>query len=133
MEWIIRAHSRFRSQAFTTSQRFPSKSKFCGLVSCHSRLGFSLQSFPLTGIARPFQGRFASLRFSTNAPNGRHLGLVTAGFFDVRAFGAVAAFLRRLWDPFPRTREHASQFPWTQATEPIRSVSFIRFEALILL
>jgi hypothetical protein len=85
MKWIIRAHSRFRSQAFTTSQRFPSKSKFCDLVSCRSRLGFSLQSVPLTGIARPFQGRFASLRFSTDVPNGRHLGLITAGFIDARA------------------------------------------------
>lgn len=61
MERIVHARSWFRSQAFPTSQRFPSKSEFRGLVSCRSRSGFSLQRFPLAGIARPFQGRFCSL------------------------------------------------------------------------
>jgi hypothetical protein len=40
---------RFRSQVFSTSQRFPSMLKLCGLVSCrHRSWDSSLQSFPLT-------------------------------------------------------------------------------------
>jgi len=38
---------RFRSQAFSTSQRFPSKLESCGLVSCRNRpWGFPFRGFP---------------------------------------------------------------------------------------
>jgi hypothetical protein len=55
-EWLSRP-LRFRSQAFSTSQRFPSKSEFHGPVSCRNRSwAFLLQSLPLTGIAHPSRG-----------------------------------------------------------------------------
>jgi len=45
---------RFRSQVFSTSQRFPSRLKLCGLVSCrHRSWDLSLQSLPLTGDRVP--------------------------------------------------------------------------------
>ena len=55
---VVQPPVRFRSQAFSTSQRFPSKLEFRGLVSCRSRSWVaSLQSFPLAEIARPSRGR----------------------------------------------------------------------------
>jgi len=50
---------RFRSQAFSTSQRFPGKPELRGLVSCRSHSWtLLLQSFPLTRMAHPSRGRW---------------------------------------------------------------------------
>jgi len=49
--------ARFRSQVFSTSQRFPSTPELCGLVACRCRpWDPSLQSFPLVRIACPSRG-----------------------------------------------------------------------------
>jgi hypothetical protein len=50
----LSAPPRFRSQVFSTSQRFPGRLRLCGLVSCrHRSWDSSLQSFPLTGDRVP--------------------------------------------------------------------------------
>jgi hypothetical protein len=47
---------RFRSQAFSTSQRFPGKLEIVALFRATAALGFSLQSFSLAEIAHPSRG-----------------------------------------------------------------------------
>jgi hypothetical protein len=54
----------FRSQVFSTSQRFQHAQHLWPCFVPLPFLGFLLQSFPLTKIARPSQGRWLPCRYS---------------------------------------------------------------------
>jgi hypothetical protein len=95
---------RFRSQVFSTSQRFLSKLKFHGLVSCrnHSWV-LSLQRFPLAKIVCPSQDHWLSCSYSQvcwKAPFEVFLLPVSVTF---NPLGSIASFLRQLWVSFPLT------------------------------
>jgi hypothetical protein len=95
-------------------------------------LGFSLQRFPLTGIARPSRGRFCSpavihRRAETLLPGPCHRRFRRLPRFWAQLPGSPDDF--RLPFHAPRC---ASRSPWIQAAEPLRSASFTRLEALIL-
>jgi len=77
-------------------------SNFAALFRAATAPGFSLQSLPLVEIVNPLEPT-CSRQLSTAAPTNLARGLVTAGFPDSRAFGAVAMFPQRLWTHFPRT------------------------------
>jgi hypothetical protein len=95
-------------------------------------LGFSLQSVPLAGIARPSRGHML--------PCGHPPTCDDAASRSVhRRFPRRPRLWARLPDspddyglPFSAPRR-ASWSPWGRAAEPPRSASFTRFEALILL
>jgi len=105
---------RFRSQAFSTSQRFPGKFEFHGLISCRNRSWtFSFRVFPhkacdpLSRIPTPAQ-------FSTDVQKRTSRPLVTLDFPKRPRRNAVAWFPRELWAPFPPDR---SDFPVTLEDE----------------
>jgi hypothetical protein len=99
---------RFRSQAFSTSQRFPGTPELRGLVSCHNRSWDPpFRAFPSQGSRTPLEaaGFLAVI----------HRRAVTrwtspfAGRFPERPRSrAVAWFPDRLWTPFPRAE---ARFP----------------------
>jgi len=89
-------------------------------------VGFSLQSVPLAGIARPSRGRTAPLWLSTSVLDAA--SRVFHRRFPRRPrFHAVAWFPRRLWAPFPRTE---ARFPVTldpsDGTRPFRQLHPLR-------
>jgi len=79
--------SRFRSQVFSTSQRFPGTPGLHGLVSCRSRpWGSPFRALILAGVACASRRRRAPLQFSTGRQfPGLERGLFTPGFTDARA------------------------------------------------
>jgi hypothetical protein len=106
---------RFRSQVFSTSQRFPSKLGFHGLVSCRNRSWVSLlQSFPLAEIVYPSRGHLLPRSYPPALRPVSRKVLLTARFPDVHALDAVAWFPARLWVPFPLTFRRVSRSPWVQ-------------------
>jgi hypothetical protein len=57
---------QFRSQAFSTSQRFPSRLKFHGLISCRNRSwAFSFRAFPSRRSCLPLSRPHAPLQLFT--------------------------------------------------------------------
>jgi hypothetical protein len=105
---------QFRSQAFSTSQRFPSKLEFHGLVSCRNRSWtVSLQSFPLAEVVHPSRGHQLPCghpppcRSDRSPPVQRLVVSPTPG-----PFGPVAWFPLEPWAPFPRGASPASWLPW---------------------
>jgi hypothetical protein len=83
--------SWLRSQAFSTSQRFPGRPKLRGLVSCRNRSwDSSLQSLPLTGDRLPLSRQPGSLAVIHRRAGRTTLDLVTAGFLRLPRFHAVA-------------------------------------------
>jgi len=102
---------RFRSQAFSTSQRFPGRPELRGLVSCRSRPKASslLQSFPLAQSRAPLSRPLAPLRLSVPVPSAPATALSPSVSSDAHArLNVVACFPRRLWAPFPRAE---ARFP----------------------
>lgn len=78
--------ARLRSQAFATSQRFPSTPELCGLVSCRCRpWDPSLQSFPPGEDRLPLSGLHAPLQSSTGVQRRVARGRSPPGFSDSRA------------------------------------------------
>mgnify|MGYP003572178373 CR=1 FL=1 len=108
MRWTVQVPPRFRSQAFSTSQRFPSRPKLRGLVSCHNR------SWDPPFRAFPSRGSRASLEVAllpcSYPPACRSaLGFAVHPQFHRRPrFHAVAWIPRGLWTPFPRAE---ARFP----------------------
>jgi len=96
-------------------------------------LGFSSQSLPLTGVARPSRGRFAPLQLSTSVLERRLLVLVTAGFRDARALTQLPASSDDYELPFGEPEGSPPVRSGSKRRNPFRSVSFTCFEALILL
>jgi hypothetical protein len=80
----------------------------------------------------PLSGPPAPLRLSTGVPRRRLPVLVAAGFLDSHALAQLPDSPDDYGLPFHVPR-HASRSPWVPAAEPLRSASFTRFEALILL
>jgi hypothetical protein len=101
---------RFRSQAFSTSQRFPSKLEFHGLVSCRNRSWVTSPSELSPRRDRvPLSRPLAPPQLSTAVPGRTPARPFAARFPDSHARGAVAWFPRRLWVPFPRVAR--TRFP----------------------
>jgi hypothetical protein len=89
-ELVCQLQLWFRSQALSTSQRFPSKSESRGLVSCRCRSWDStLQSLPLAEIACLSRGSLASLQLSTGLERDRTRDLVTPRFADSHALAQL--------------------------------------------
>jgi hypothetical protein len=99
---------RFRSQVFSTSQRFQPARVPRPCFVPQPFLGFSLQSLPLTEIVYPSRGHWLPCGHPPTCWTARPRSLVTTGFPDARAFDAVAWFPRRLWAPFSRAE---TRFP----------------------
>jgi hypothetical protein len=125
---------RFRSQVFPTSQRFPGRLEFRGLVSSRCRpWGSPFRVFPSEESRAPLEAAFPCSLVVIHRRAGRRLpGLVTAGFADSHAFTQLPGSPDDYGLPF-HAPKRASRSPWTQATELTRSASFTHFEALILL
>jgi hypothetical protein len=100
---------RLRSQAFSTSQRFPSKQELCGLVSCHNR------SWDPPFRAFPSQGSRSSLEVAgslavIHRPAEVNRASPCHRWFHRRPrFHAVAWIPQRLWTSFPRAE---ARFPF---------------------
>jgi hypothetical protein len=76
-----------------TSQRFPSRLEFRGPVSCRNRSwGSPFRGFPSRESRAPLGVASAPMRLSTDVLRRCFLNLITAGFTDSHAFGAVAWF-----------------------------------------
>jgi hypothetical protein len=90
-------------------------------------LGFSLQSLPLTGIARPSRGRFCSLVVIHPRAGRRLLDLITAGFPDSHAFTQLPGSSRRLWASFSRAEARFPSAPGpNDGTRPFRQLHPLR-------
>jgi len=122
---------RFRSQVFTTSQRFTSTPGLRGLVSCRSRPGVPpAEPSPRRGRA-PIPGPLASLQFSAAVPEARCDELLPPGFTDSHALAWSHGSPPELGRRF---RPDASDLPRhlePTAPGPPRSGDSVCFEALI--
>jgi len=86
MEQAVPDPPRFRSQAFSASQRFPGKHEFHGLISSRNRSWATfLQSVPLNRDRCPLPRPPAPPRSFTNAPERTDRRLIANGFSDSRA------------------------------------------------
>jgi hypothetical protein len=120
---------RFRSQVFSTSQRFPGKSEFRGLVSCRNRSwDSSYRAFPSRKSRTPLEAA-CSLAVIHRRAGTRRLGPYHRRFHRLTRFHALAWIPRRLWAPFPRHRNDASRSPWVRSDEAAPFRSFTCFEA----
>ena len=108
MRWTVQVPPRFRSQAFSTSQRFPSRPELCGLVSCHNR------SWDPPFRAFPSQGSRSSLEVAGSpAVIHRRAEVRCASpchswLHRLPRFHAVAWIPQQLWTSFPRAE---ARFP----------------------
>jgi hypothetical protein len=76
---------RFRSQVFSTSQRFPSHPKLCGLVSCRNHSwNLPFRAFPSQGSRTPL-GATYSLAVIHQCVGAYWPGFSPAGFADFHA------------------------------------------------
>jgi hypothetical protein len=97
---------RFRSQAFSTSQRFPSRPELHGPIPCRDRSwASSFRAFPSQRSCSPLEATSSPAvihqRAGTHSP-----ALFVDGFPDAHAQDAVARFPRPLWTPFPQAYAH---------------------------
>ena len=123
---------RFRSQVLSTSQRFPGRPEFRGLLSSRCRPWVSpFRVFPSQESRAPLEAALLPCGHPpacwTPPP-----GSFTVGFPDAHAFARLPGSPDDYRLPF-HAPKHASRSPWTQATVIDRSASFTHFEALILL
>jgi hypothetical protein len=125
---------RFRSQVFSTSQRFPSRPKFRGLVSCHNRSwDSSFRDFPSQKSQTPLEIHSAPVWLSTAVLKRRLPVLVAAGFSDVHAFTQLPGFSTDYGLPFHAPERTLPGQPGSERRNSFRFASFTHFEALILL
>jgi hypothetical protein len=114
VEWLSRP-LRFRSQAFSTSQRFPGKSEFHGLVSCRNRSwAFLLQSLPLTGIAHPSRGHMLPCSHSPACRSAPLAAFSPAVSPNAPAFARLPGFPDGYGSPFGEPKL-TSRSPWTSS------------------
>jgi len=119
---------RFRSQVFSTSQRFPSQPELRGLVSCRNRSwDSSLQSFPLARIAYPSRGRLLPCRHPP-AWWSATPGIYPTGFADSRALTRSRLVPPVARAPFPCASRRTSRSPETPSgeTAPLRQLHRLR-------
>jgi hypothetical protein len=126
---------RFRSQAFSTSQRFRSKLEFHGLVSCRNRSWASwplLQSVPLAEVARPSRGHMLPCGHppacKSAPPAGLSLPVSPTPTRERSCLDPPQAM-----GPLSASRSPLPGRPGQRAAEPLRSASFTHFEAFLLL
>jgi hypothetical protein len=132
MRRAVPSPPRFRSQAFSTSQRLVQTRVPRPYFMPQPVPGFlPSESSPRRNRA-PLSGPHAPLQLSTRVPERTISGLITTGFPDSHAFDAVAWFPRRLWLLFQRASPPPDP-PGPVTAEPLRSASFTCFEALLLL
>jgi hypothetical protein len=124
----------FHSQAFSASQRFPSRPEFCSLVSCRNRPGLRSPSelSPRKESRTPLEAASSLAvihrRAETHPRPPCH-----------RRFRQTPTLKRTRLPASPDDYEvpfhapkHASRFPWTSAGVIARCDDFTRFEALFL-
>ena len=120
---------RFRSQVFSTSQRFPSTPKLRGLVSCRNRSWVSpFRVFPSQESRAPLGVALLPCSHPPACWNDASWSLSPSVSVDAHAHAQLPDFPRRLWAPFSRVRRNASRSPWGQATEttPFRQLHLLR-------
>jgi hypothetical protein len=120
---------RFRSQVFSTSQRFPGKPEFHGLVSCRNRSwASSFRAFPSQGSRTPLEAASFLAVIQQRACRTRCRWIESPGFPDAHTVtGAVAWFPRGSGSPF-REPKPASRSPGTtdRGTAPFRRLHLLR-------
>jgi len=122
---------RFRSQAFSTSQRFPSKLEPRGLVSCHSRpWDPPFRAFPSRGSRAPLEVA-CSLAVIHRCAEARRSSPFTAGFPDVHAFTQLPGSPDDYGLPFGELESSPPGRPGLGLTDSPRSASFTCFEAFL--
>jgi hypothetical protein len=123
---------RFRSQVFSTSQRFPGTTR--ALRPCFMPqpfLGSSLQSFPLAGIAHPSRGHLLPCSCPPTCPSALSGILSPSVSPDAHAFTRLPGSPDDYGSSF--SAEALPESPGFRLAEPLVSASFACFEALILL
>lgn len=119
--------ARFRSQVFSTSQRFPSTPELCGLVACRCRpWDPSLQSFPLGEDRLPLSGLPAPLQSSTGVLRRAARRRSPPGFPDSHALAQLPGSPRDYGLPF-RGPKPASRSSWAPLS---RTASFRQLHLL---
>jgi len=107
---------------------FPASSSSTALFRAATVPGLLLQSFPLTGIARPSRGHIAPLWLSTSVQERTARVLIAASFTDSRTFGAQSpGSLNGYGSPFHEPKP-ASWSPWVtnSGTTPFRQLHPLR-------
>jgi hypothetical protein len=120
--------ARFRSQVFSTSQRFPSTPELCGLVACRCRpWDPSLQSFPLGEDRLPLSGLPAPLQSSTSVLRRAARRRSPPGFPDSYARAQLPGSPRDYGLPFrgPRSASWSSWAPLS-GTASFRQLHLLR-------
>jgi len=120
--------ARFRSQVFPTSQRFPGKFKFHGLISCRNRSWVSpFRVFPSRKIANLFRADQAPMQLSTSVPKRTTRDLIAFGFTDSHAFAQLPGSPADYGLTF-RSPKWASRLPWIsrRRTAPFRQLHLLR-------
>jgi hypothetical protein len=133
MEQAVPDPPRFRSQAFSTSQRFPSKHEFHGFVSSRNRSWATAPSEPSPPGDRwvLFRDHPASPRLSTSVLKRTPRRLIATGFPDSHAQSAQLPSSPADYGlPFDRLSP-ASWSPWATNGKPPDTTSFTRLEAFL--
>jgi hypothetical protein len=122
---------RFRSQVFSTSQRFPSRPELRGLVSCRNRSwDRPFRVFPSQRSRAPLEAALLPCRYPPPCVSEPPASLSPP-------VSPTPTLSRSCLDPHSgyrlpfREPKSASQSPRSRAAEPPRSASFTDFEALI--
>jgi hypothetical protein len=124
----------FRSQAFSTSQRFPGRSEFHGLVSCRNRSwAYSFRAFPSQDSRNPLSGPVNSLAVIHHRAGGHDARPYQPRFhrrprLAAQLPGSPATYGSPFHEPKP-----ASRSPWATrcGTPPFRQLHPLR--SLLLL
>jgi hypothetical protein len=122
---------RFRSQAFSTSQRFRSKSKPRGLIACRSHpWDFLPKAFPSRRSRTPLEATLLPCSYPPACEDAPPEPLSPP-------LSPTPTLSRVCLDPCDdyalpfHVPKHASWSPWSLDGKPSRSTSFTYFEALI--
>jgi hypothetical protein len=124
---------RFRSQAFSTSQRFPGKSEPHGLVSCRCRSwGCPFRVFPSQESRTPLEA--ASSPVVIHRRSTRRLPVrIAAGFLDIHARARQPDSPDDYGLPFHAPRSTLPGCPGSERRDSCVPTSFTHLEALFLL
>jgi hypothetical protein len=115
---VVHTLNWFRSQAFSTSQRFPHGPSSTALFHTAAVPGLPPSESSPREDRAPLSGFTGSLAVIHRAAKRTTCDLITRGFTDAHAFDAVAWIPHELWVPFSRARRRASRSPWITAAEP---------------
>jgi hypothetical protein len=134
MARVVPFPHRFRSQAFSASQRFLSKLEFHGLVSCRNR---SWTHSPSERSPRRSRGPLSRpptpLRSFTDLPDRPRASRSPVVSPDVQTFRPRCLVPRTAHGfPFRVALPPASWSPWAARGSPSRTDSFTRFGAFLL-